>query len=43
MIFTARQLEDPTSIYLRENRHLNPEGHRVVAGLLADRIAALVP
>ena len=39
----ARELEDPTSLYLQENRHLNPEGHRLVAELLADRIAALNP
>lgn len=39
----ARRLEDPASLFLREDHHLNPEGHRFVAELLADRIAALIP
>jgi len=39
----ARRLEDPTNLFLPEDHHLNPEGHRFVAGLLADRIATLVP
>lgn len=40
---SARGLADPTSLFLHEDHHLNPAGHRLVAGLLADRIAALVP
>ena len=38
----AHRLPDPTSLFLQENRHLNVEGHRFVAGILADTIAALI-
>ncbi len=40
---SALQLPDPTSLYLPENRHLNPEGHSAVAEVLAARIADLLP
>lgn len=38
----ARELDDPMSLYLEEDLHLNPAGHRFVAELLRDRIAAML-
>ena len=39
----ARELDDPQSIFLPENLHLNPHGHRLVARRLTETIEGLLP
>jgi lysophospholipase L1-like esterase len=39
----ARELDDPQSIFLPENLHLNPHGHRLVARRLTEAIEGLLP
>ena len=38
----ARGLADPQSIFLPENKHLNPHGHRLLAKRLAKAIKELL-
>ena len=38
----ASELEDPGVLFLQEDRHLNPEGHRFVAEQLAEVVEALL-